>query len=310
MLRRLLSTSASASSGPSSHAAAHASLHVIVLLWGLTAILGRLITIEALPLVWYRLIMSVALLGGLVAVRRIPFAIAPRTLLKYGAVGGIIGLHWVCFYASVKEAGIATGVLTLSTVTFFTALVEPAIFRRRFDAGELAIGAVVVAAASLLIQYELRAEPAGIVLGLVSALLAAVFGVLNGKLAHREQPARLMFYELAGATVIVGACFALFPSQFVAPWEVPAADLGWLSVLALVCTVVPQVWIIHVLRVLPPFTIAVTVNLEPVYALILAAVLFPADAAPSVRFYAGAAVLLALVMINGIRKARSLRRAT
>jgi len=288
---------------------AHASLQVIVLLWGATAILGRQISIQAIPLVWYRLLGSVAVLGLVLAVRRISFRVPGRTLARYGAVGTLIGLHWLCFYGAIKEAGIATAVLSLSTVTFFTAVIEPVVFKRRPDAGELVIGAIVVVAASLLIQYELRVEPFGLALGLASALLAAVFGTLNGKLAHHERPERLMFYELAGATVIVSACFAVFPSQFIAPSALSTADLGWLGVLAVLCTVIPQVWIIHVLRVLSPFTVAVTVNLEPVYALILAALLFPDDPLPSAQFYVGAAVLFSLVIINGVRKARSLRPA-
>lgn len=285
---------------------AHTSLHVIVLLWGLTAILGRQISISAIPLVWYRLIGSVAVLALVMALRGRSFRIARRTAVKYGVVGGLIGLHWVCFYASIKVAGIATGVLSLSTVTFFTAVAEPIVMKRRVDVGELMIGAVVVGAASLLIQYELRVEPLGLVLGLGSAVLAAVFGVLNARLAHREPAERLMFFELAGATLVVGLGFVGWPSQLALP---PTADLGWLAILAVVCTVIPQVWIIHVLRVLPPFTVAVTVNLEPVYALILAALLFPNDPAPSAQFYAGAAVLFALVIANGARKARAVRVA-
>jgi drug/metabolite transporter (DMT)-like permease len=281
----------------------NASLHVIVLLWGLTAILGRQITIAAIPLVWYRLLGAVAVLAVVVAVRRVGFRVPVRTALRYAAIGGLIGLHWVCFYASIKEAGIATAVLTLSTVTFFTAVFEPALFRRRVDGGELVIGCVVVVAASLLIQYELRVEALGLALGLGSALLASVFGVLNGKLAHREPPARLMLYELGGAAIVVGLGFVAWPAQLVVP---PAADLGYLAILAVVCTVIPQVWIIHVLRTLSPFTVAVTLNLEPVYALILAAVLFPNDPAPSARFYAGAALLFGLVIVNGVRKARAL----
>ncbi|HVK87814.1 MAG TPA: DMT family transporter [Kofleriaceae bacterium] len=295
-----------ASSRRSPSLGTHASLHVIVLLWGLTAILGRQISISAIPLVWYRLLGSIAVLALVVALRRTSFRIPWRTAVTYGAVGGLIGLHWVCFYAAIKMANIATAVLSLSTVTFFTAVFEPMLFKRRVDAGELMIGAIVVGAASLLIQYELRVEPLGLVLGLGSAVLAAVFGVLNARLAHREPAERLMFFELAGATIVVGLCFVGWPSQLVLP---PAADLGWLAFLAIVCTVIPQVWIIHVLRVLPPFTIAVTLNLEPVYALILAAVLFPNDPAPSAQFYAGAAVLFALVIVNGVRKARALRGA-
>jgi drug/metabolite transporter (DMT)-like permease len=280
---------------PSSRAAAHLSLQVIVLLWGCTAILGRQISIHAIPLVWYRLLIVVAVLGIYVPARRIPLRLPARTALRYAMVGALIGLHWLCFYGAIKVAGIATAVLTLSTSTFFTALFEPLVFRRRVAAEELVIGAIVVGAAALLLQYELKVTPAGLALGLGSAVLAALFGVLNGKLARHEQPERLMFYELAAAWLVVSA-FVPFS------WVVPASpDLGWLTVLAIACTVIPQVWIIYVLRTLSPFTVSVAVNLEPVYALILAALLFPGEAL-SLRFYAGAGVLFALVILNGVRR--------
>lgn len=283
-----------------SRAAAHVSLQVITLLWGCTAILGRQISIQAIPLVWYRLLIVVGVLGIYVPARGIGLRVPVRSAARYAAVGAFIGLHWLCFYGAIKVAGIATAVLSLSTVTFFTALLEPAVFRRRLAPAELTIGLVVVIAAALLIHVELHATPFGLALGLGSALLAAIFGVLNGKLAHDERPERLMLYELASATVVVSA---FVPFQFVVP---STADLGWLAILAVACTVIPQVWIIYVLRTLSPFTVAVTVNLEPVYALILAAVLFRETL--SARFYVAAGVLFALVIINGARRAPRARR--
>ncbi len=294
---------------PLSRGAAHGSLQVIVLLWGVTALLGRQISIAAIPLVWYRLLIVVAVLLVVVPAQRLPLRIPGRAALRYAGVGALIGLHWLCFYGAIKEAGIATAVLSLSTVTFFTALLEPLVFRRRVAASELVIGAIVVVAAALLIQLELQASPLGLALGLGSAVLAAAFGVLNGKLADREPPARLMLYELMAAAQVVTLCFVIWPSTFVAPWALPSADAGWLAVLAVMCTVIPQVWIIHVLRTLSPFTVAVTVNLEPVYALILTAVLFPADPALGARFYAGAALLFALVIVNGARRTGRLASA-
>jgi drug/metabolite transporter (DMT)-like permease len=287
-----------------SRPAAHASLQVIVLLWGATAILGRQISIQAIPLVWYRLLVVVAVLAIYVPARGLRIRIPARAALRYALVGAVIGLHWLCFYGAIKQAGVATAVLSLSTVTFFTAIIEPLVFRRRVDVGELAIGAVVVAAATLLIQLELHADTLGLALGIGSAVLAATFGVFNGRLAREEPPERLMLYELTGAALIVTMCFAIAPSQLIAPWQLSGEDVLWLAVLGVMCTVIPQVWVIHVLRTLSPFTVAVTVNLEPVYALILTALLFPADQAPSVRFYVGAAVLFALVIINGARKSR------
>jgi len=284
-----------------SRPAAHALLHATVLLWGATAILGRQISIHAIPLVWYRLIIVVAVMLVLVPAHGLALRIPVRAALRYGVVGAFIGLHWLCFYGAIKQAGVSTAVLTLSTITFFTALLEPILFRRRVAVDELVIGAIVVAGVALLARVELRAEPLGLALGLGSALLAAVFGVLNGRVARDDAPARLMLYEMAAALLVVSACFAVDPAQLVVP---SVADLGWLAILGVACTVVPQLWVLVVLRVLSPFTVAVSVNLEPVYALILAALLFPDSEPLSARFCLGAAVLFGLVVANAARKRR------
>jgi drug/metabolite transporter (DMT)-like permease len=283
---------------------AHASLHVIVFLWGFTAILGRLISIRAIPLVWYRVVIVTLVLAVVVPARGLALRVPLRRALQLGAVGSLIGIHWMFFYGAIKVAGVSTAVLSLSTGAFFTALVEPAVFGRRVHADEIVIGAVVVGGVALLLQVEVHASPLGLALGLLSAVFSAVFGVFNGKIAHHEEPERLVLYELGAASLVVTLCLLVVPDQFVAPWQLAASDLGWLVVLAVMCTVVTQVWLVHVLRTLSPFTVAVATNLEPVYALVLAALLFPGEESLGVRFYAGTAVLLALVAVNGVRKAR------
>ena len=283
-----------------SRPSAHALLQGIVLLWGCTAILGHQISIQAVPLVWYRLLIVIAVLAVFVPARGLSLRVPAKAALRYAGVGAIVGIHWLCFYGAIKVAGITTAVLTLSTMAFFTAFIEPIAFRRRIDPRELAIGALVVAGVALLLQVELHPTPFGLALGLGSALFASLFGVMNGRLAHHEPPERLMLYEAAAAFVVVSLCFTVAPSQLVMPSH---ADLGWLVVLGVMCTVVPQVLVLHVLRTLSPFTVAVTTNLEPVYTLILAAFLFPHDEPLGVRFYLGAAVLLGLVIVNGVRKA-------
>lgn len=283
-----------------SRPSAHALLQGIVLLWGCTAILGHQISIQAVPLVWYRLLIVIVVLAVFVPARGHAIRVPRAAALRYAGVGAVVGIHWLCFYGAIKVAGIATAVLTLSTMAFFTALIEPLAFRRRIDGRELAIGVFVVGGVALLLQVELHPSRLGLALGLGSALFASTFGVMNGKLAHHEPPERLMLYEAVAAFLVVSACFVVVPSQLVAP---SPADLGWLMVLGVMCTVVPQVLVLHVLRTLSPFTVAVTTNLEPVYTLILAAILFPGDEPLGARFYLGAAVLLGLVILNGVRKA-------
>jgi drug/metabolite transporter (DMT)-like permease len=285
-----------------SRPAAHALLQVTVVLWGLTAILGRLISITAIPLVWYRLVIVLvvmALLRG--RALRLPWS----TIRRYALPGALIGVHWLCFYGAIKQAGVATAVLTLSTNTFFTALLEPVVRRRRIAGHEVMIGALVVVGVALLIRLELRAEPWGLALGFGSALFSAAFGVLNGVLAREERPERLLFYEMLAAALTVSVCFAIAPATFVAPWHLTLRDAGLLGVLAILCTVIPQLWVLRVLRVLSSFTVSVSVTLEPVYSLLMLLAFFP-DAEPlSWRFYAGAGTLIALVMLDEWVKRRA-----
>ena len=287
-----------------SRPAAHVLLQLTVVLWGFTAILGHLISIHAVPLVWYRIALVIPMLAVIIPLRGHSLRAPASSVWRAAVVGAFIGIHWLCFYGSIKQAGIAIAVLTLSTLAFFTALIEPIVFRRRFDVGELVIGAVVVVGVALLVQLEGHPDPLGVALGFGSALFSAIFGVLNGKLAPREPPMRLLLHEMLAAFVVVSISFAFAPGEMVAPWQLSGADLGWLGVLALCCTVVPQVWALIVLRTLSPFTIAVCVNLETVYALVLGAVLFPTTEKLSAKFYIGAAILLALVVLNGVRRAQ------
>jgi drug/metabolite transporter (DMT)-like permease len=292
-------------SAPLSRPAAQVLLHLSVVLWGCTAILGRAISIDALPLVWYRLLLSIVGLAILIVMRGMSLRVSLRALGRYAIVGACIGVHWLCFFGAVKHAGIPTSVLTLSTMSFFTAITEPIAFRRRARVGELVLGAVVVVGVALLLKLEVHADPLGLALGLASALFASVFGVLNARIVHDEQPMRLMLFELCAAFVVVSLCFAVAPSELVAPWQLSGGNFMWLAVLAVACTVVPQVWSLMVLRVLSPFTIALSINLEPVYSLILAAILYSDTDPLSGRFYGGAALILVLVVVNATRNSRA-----
>lgn len=286
---------APASTSAPSRATAHLLLQTTVLLWGATAVLGHAISIRAIPLVWYRLALTVPLAIALVVSRGLSLRVPRARAWRYAVTGACIGLHWVCFYAAIKQAGIATAVITLSTNTFWTSLIEPVAFRRRVAAAELAIGAAVVVGTILLAQYELRADPLGMALGFSSAILASTFGVFNGKLARGEHPARLLAYEMSAALLVVSVAFVAVPA-------VPtAADVGWLAILAVFCTVIPQLLSLVVLRTLSPFSVALAVNLEPVYALVMAALVFPDSEALSLRFYLGAALLLGLLLANAAR---------
>lgn len=292
------------STTPLSRPRAHALLHFTVLLWGATAILGKSIHITALPLVFYRVAIVTVLMAAVLARRRVPFAITKPRAAELAAAGVLVALHWVLFYAAIKSAGVAVAVLCLSTITFFTALLEPLFFRRRVRWHELVLGALVVVGVVLLLRFEVGASAKGYAMGIASAFFSAAFGTWNGSLVLRERAERVTFYELATAGVACGASFFAF-GGFVAPWDVSLTDWALLGVLAVACTLLPWLWSLRVLKTLSPYTVAISVSLEPVYSIVFAYLLWPTEERLTLRFYAGGAVLIALVFANGALKTRA-----
>jgi len=277
---------------------AHALMHLTVFVWGFTAILGRLISISAVALVWYRIVLVVAVMGALVAWRRLGFSVGRVLLRRFALVGAFVALHWLFFYGCIKYAGVSVAVLCLSTITFFTAVFEPLVFKRAVSPVELLVGLLVMGGVSLLVKVETGTDTLGLALGLLSALFSAAFGALNGRLAREVRAEVMTFWELSFAAVVTTLAFAVWPQDFVTPTALSVTDVGLLLALAVGCTVLPWLWSLRVLKTLSPYTLALAVNLEPVYAMVLAYFLFPGSEQLTWRFYAGAALLVGLVAAN------------
>ncbi len=241
---------------------------------------------------------------AVLALRRIPLGVPLWRLLELGGAGVLVALHWVLFYGAVKLAGVSVAVLCLSTITFFTALLEPLFFRRRVRRHELVLGLLVVVGVVLLLRLERRGSGVGYAMGLASAFFSAAFGTWNGSLVRRERAERVTFYELAAAAVACGIAFPVL-GGFVAPWDVTAADWMLLGFLAVACTLLPWLWSLRVLATLSPYTVAISVTLEPVYSIVFAYLLWPEDERLTPRFYVGTALLVALVLANGALKRRA-----
>ncbi len=280
-------------------------MHLTVFVWGFTAILGKLISISAVPLVWYRLLVVVVVMPVVLWWRKLPWRVSGAQLRRFATVGALVALHWLLFYGCIKYAGVPVAVLCLSTTTFFTALMEPVVFSRRFNEGELLVGFGVMAGVSFLVKVETHTDTLGLAMGLGSALFSAAFGTLNGKLA-RETPGEVMtFWELLCALGVTTLFFALWPHDFVEPLALSPRDVGLLLVLGVGCTALPWLWSLRVLQTLQPYALALAVSLEPVYAMGLALLLFTDAEALTWRFYAGTAVLLVLVALNTWRRKKS-----
>lgn len=288
---------------PLSRPRAHALLHLTVFLWGATAILGKSITIAALPLVFYRVVIVALLMAGVLLRRKVGFAVPLRGAMKLAAAGVLVALHWILFYGSIKYAGVAVAVLCLSSVTAFTALLEPIVFQRAVHRHELVLGLLVVAGVVLILRFETRVTPTGLAMGIGSAFFSAAFGTWNGRLALEERAERVTLYELTSAAATCIAAFAVF-GGFVAPWDVDGRDWVLLAILAVACTLLPWLWSLRILKTLSPYTVAVSVSLEPVYSIAFAYVLWPDAERLGPRFYVGVVLLVGIVVANGALKAR------
>lgn len=285
---------------------AYLYLHFCVLIWGFTAILGKLITLKAVPLVWWRVFLCCATLILLIPRRQFA-GISRKTYAQMFGIGILVGIHWLCFYGAVKLSNASVAVATMATTSFFSALVEPTLNRQKIKGYELALGLFILPGMALIagnIDWDMRL---GFGVGILGAFLAAVFSSLNKKMIDNQPPPPLVmsFTELAGG---VAVCSLVLP--FVV-WQMPETtllpgpwDWLWLLVLAWVCTLLPYYLTLLAMRYISAFATNLTINLEPVYGVLLAALFFREDQDLSPAFYLGVLMILLAVFSHPFLKAR------
>ena len=282
---------------------AHWQIHLCVALWGFTAILGKLISLPALPLVWWRMGLVVLALMLVPRVWRGLRALTPRLLLAYSGIGVLVSLHWLTFYGAIKLANASVAATCMALATVFVALIEPKLAGRRFSARELALGVLVLPGVALVVGGVSADMRLGIAVGALSALFVAVFGSLNKRLVEHADPLTVTAVELGAGTIALTLLAPLMPQLFPAfagPLLVlpSASDALWLALLAGACTLYPFALSLVALRHISAFSAQMAVNLEPVYAIILAMLLLGEQHELTPMFYAGVAVLLVAVFVH------------
>lgn len=276
-------------------------LHIAVLLAGLTGVLGKLISLSAGVLVWYRLFITALSLWLLAGFRRQDVMISRRDLWRIFGIGGIAALHWVAFYASIKYSNVSVGLLCFSAVGFFTAIIEPLVLRHRLDVVELFLGLLVIAGIFFIFQLDPRYKT-GIAIGLLSSLLASIFPVLNKRILRRVAAETVTLYELSGGFLVLTVLMPIYLWLLPAPSLVPGlADLGWLLILSWACTVLAFNLGLLALQRISAFTVSLTYNLEPVYGIVLAFLIFREDKYFNKGFYLGLVIILSSILLQTIR---------
>ncbi len=278
-------------------------LHLIVFLWGFTAILGKLITAEAQVLTLFR--MGIAALFLFIYIRfiRKDNLNVPRKLL-FGlvGVGGFMALHWLCFFHSIKVSNVSIALCCLSLSTLFTSILEPIVFKRKIDVSEVIMGIVIVACMAVIFNIELRYKE-GIFFGIFTALFGTVFSVFNGKLYGKTSSGNIIFYEILGGFMLI-SLFYLLTGQISEVADITTRDLALITILAGVFTAYPMLESVSLMKYISPFTLVLTVNLEPVYGIILAFFIFGESEQMSPVFYVASFVMITAIIINGVLKSR------
>lgn len=277
-------------------------LHLTVFIWGFTGILGSLISISAVHLVWYRVLIAFVSLYIYLLVRRQTLTVSRTDLIRFLLTGGLVGIHWVLFFQSIKVSTVSVTLVCLSSLTIFTAFLEPLFYRRKIDVTDVITGLVVVGGICLIFTFETQYLE-GIILGLLCSLFASLFSIINSKLVKQNSATVISFYEMAGAWLWI-SLYMLLTDGFTAGMALKTDDLVYLLLLGTVCTSAAYAAAVQVMRKLSAFTVALATNLEPIYGILFALLLFGKSEYMSAGFYAGAILILLTVFLQPVFKAR------
>tara|TARA_R110000787_G_scaffold283347_1_gene396014 strand:+ start:5264 stop:6190 length:927 start_codon:yes stop_codon:yes gene_type:complete len=276
-------------------------LHFIVFIWGFTAILGKLISIDAIPLVWFRMLLASIFIALYFIVRKKSFKLDSRSLIKFFLSGIIIALHWITFFKAIKVSNVSVALVMMSTGAFFTSFIEPLFFKRRIKPVEILLGLLVVIGLYIIFSFESQ-YTLGIIYALISSFLSALFSVLNGLFVKKNDASIISFYQLLFGSIFI-TIFLLFQGSFTASFFLlQTTDWIYLLILSSFCTAYAFIVSIDVMKHLTPYTVMLTINLEPVYAIILALIIFGESEEMNTEFYFGAFIVLFVVLLNGVLK--------
>jgi len=278
-------------------------LHFIVLLWGFTAILGKLISLPPVELVFWRTLLAAAGLAVLLVARGHQWQIKATDALRLLSVGVLVAIHWITFFLAARLSSVSVCLAGMATLALWASLLEPLVLWRRVRVYEVGLGLLTMVGLYLVSQAEFD-QLLGLGVAIISAGLSALFSVLNSKLVKQHSPLRLTFYEMLGACLAIGLFMPIYSRYFTAGTGLhltPApVDWLWLLVLSGICTVYAFSASVELMKRLSAFVVNLTINLEPVYGILLAVLIFGAQEKMSLGFYLGTLVILFSVLIHPV----------
>ncbi|UQA73839.1 DMT family transporter [Sphingobacterium siyangense] len=279
-------------------------LHTAVLLAGFTGVFGKLITLNQIPLVWFRVLLSTIILFIVLKLFKIERLKSTKDAFKIAKVGVLITIHWIFFYGSIKFSNISIGVVCYCLTSFFTAVLEPIINKKRFSAVQLMLSMLTLIGISLIFHFD-SSYQLGIILGVISTIFAALYTIYNERLVKQYDSKLLNFYQMLSGTIVLGFGLPIFYYLFPTERFIPSFSDGvYLILLALFCTVGLYVLFAESLKKLSAFTVNLSFNLEPIYSIIIAFLFFNEGKQVNASFYVGLALVLVSVLLQTMRSIR------
>ncbi|MGZ4058950.1 MAG: DMT family transporter, partial [Bacteroidia bacterium] len=275
-----------------------------VLIWGWSPILGKLINIEgivAYQLVWFRMFLTVITIAIYLLIVNQSIKLSKKDAFQLIGIGAIIAFHWFCFYNAINVSNVSVTLVAFATGTLFTSIIEPIFYKRKIIRYEIIFGMVIIGAIAMIFKVETK-YTLGIIFGMLAALTSSFFTVFNGLLVRRIPSSVIAIYELAGGFLAL-TIYLLFKGEFTSHFfTLTPKGIAWLSILSVVGTAFPFIASVNLMKKISPYTVTLTVNLETIYGIIIAYILWKKDEAMTPGFYLGTLIILATIFGNGILK--------
>ena len=273
----------------------------MVVILGLTGVFGKLISLESLNLVWYRMLIAFLSLFIFLLIKKEVFSISKKDFFGLLGVGVLVTLHWLCFFESIKVSTVSVAVVCLATSSLFSALIEPIFFKRKILIYEVVMGLVVI----LALVYVLGTDSKNI-LGYVYGVLAAFFGTMftlfNAKYINKVSSSKITMVEMLSGVIIISSIFIYNNDYTVLTTSLSFSDFNYLLILGILCTSMVFVWMTEIMKYISPYSLIMAINMEPIYSIILALIIFGESEYMSISFYIGSLVIITTVFLESYFK--------
>lgn len=278
-------------------------LHLTVFIWGFTGVLGKVISIDAVPMVWYRVLIATSTLLIWFLATKTSIKVTRKQFIQFFLTGGIVAIHWIFFFHAIKVSTVSVTLVCLSSFTLFTALLEPLIKKQSIQMGDILIGLFIILGIYMIFKFEGQ-YTLGIIFGLMAAVASSIFSIINSTFVQKSEPAIIGFYELVGGLFWI-TLYRLFDGSLLNfHFNLSTSDWIYLLILGTFCTSIAYVAGVSVMRTLSAFRVALVTNLEPVYGIILAFIFFKEKEQMTGGFYIGAVIILASVFLYPLYQKR------